>query len=82
MSPMERTYIKDIPVNIGKEVIIKGWVDVRRDMGNSRGILRRLDGKPALGFFRVGPRAFIRGRMLLVFLHPVRALHHYLEIAP
>ena len=30
---MNRTYIKDIPSNIGKEVIIKGWVDVRRDMG-------------------------------------------------
>ena len=30
---MNRTYIKDIPANIGKEIIIKGWVDVRRDMG-------------------------------------------------
>src|ERR1035437_4460435 len=30
---MERTYIKDIPSNIGKEITVKGWVDVRRDMG-------------------------------------------------
>jgi aspartyl-tRNA synthetase len=30
---MKRTYIKDIPSNIGKEITIKGWVDVRRDMG-------------------------------------------------
>ena len=30
---MKRTYIKDIPANVGKEIIIKGWVDVRRDMG-------------------------------------------------
>jgi aspartyl-tRNA synthetase len=30
---MNRTYIKDIPVNVGKEVIVKGWIDVRRDMG-------------------------------------------------
>jgi len=33
MSLMERTYIKDIPANVGKEVVVKGWVDVRRDMG-------------------------------------------------
>ena len=30
---MKRTYIKDIPANIGQEIIIKAWVDVRRDMG-------------------------------------------------
>jgi len=30
---MERTYIKDLKANIGKEVIIKGWIDVRRDHG-------------------------------------------------
>ena len=30
---MERTLIKDIPANIGKEITVKGWVDVRRDMG-------------------------------------------------
>ena len=30
---MERTYIKDLKEHIGKEVIIKGWVDVRRDQG-------------------------------------------------
>ncbi len=28
-----RTYIKDLKKNIGKEVIIAGWVDVRRDQG-------------------------------------------------
>lgn len=30
---MERTYIKDLKANIGKEITIKGWVDVRRDHG-------------------------------------------------
>jgi lysyl-tRNA synthetase class II len=30
---MERTYIKDLKGHIGKEVLIKGWVDVRRDHG-------------------------------------------------
>ncbi len=30
---MERTYIKDLKAEIGKEVLIKGWVDVRRDQG-------------------------------------------------
>lgn len=30
---MTRTYIKDISQNIGTEVTVKGWVDVRRDQG-------------------------------------------------
>ncbi len=30
---MERTYIKDLKNHVGKEVLIKGWVDVRRDQG-------------------------------------------------
>ena len=30
---MERTLIKDISSSIGKEVLVKGWVDVRRDQG-------------------------------------------------
>ncbi len=30
---MTRTYIKDISQNIGSEVTVKGWVDVRRDQG-------------------------------------------------
>ncbi len=30
---MERTYIKDLPAQVGKEVTIKGWIDVRRDQG-------------------------------------------------
>jgi aspartyl-tRNA synthetase len=30
---MKRTYIKDLSQNVGKEVIIKGWVNVRRDQG-------------------------------------------------
>ncbi len=30
---MERTYIKDLKDSIGKEVLIKGWVDIRRDHG-------------------------------------------------
>jgi len=30
---MERTYIKDLKEHIGKEVTVKGWVDVRRDQG-------------------------------------------------
>ncbi|HUC01699.1 MAG TPA: amino acid--tRNA ligase-related protein [Candidatus Paceibacterota bacterium] len=29
----ERTYIGDLAAHIGKEVMIKGWVDVRRDQG-------------------------------------------------
>ncbi|MBI2627657.1 aspartate--tRNA(Asn) ligase [Candidatus Nomurabacteria bacterium] len=28
-----RTYIKDLKDNVGKEIIIAGWVDVRRDQG-------------------------------------------------
>lgn len=28
-----RTYIKDVSVSVGKEVIIKAWIDVRRDQG-------------------------------------------------
>lgn len=30
---MKRTYIRDLPQNVGREVVIKGWVDVRRDQG-------------------------------------------------
>ena len=30
---MQRTYIKDLKEKIGEEVIIKGWVNVRRDQG-------------------------------------------------
>lgn len=30
---MKRTYIKDLTQNVGREVVIKGWVDVRRDQG-------------------------------------------------
>lgn len=30
---MERTYIKDLKNHIGKEVAVKGWIDVRRDQG-------------------------------------------------
>ncbi len=30
---MTRTYIKDLSGEVGKEVTIKGWVDVRRDQG-------------------------------------------------
>jgi nondiscriminating aspartyl-tRNA synthetase len=30
---MERTYIKDLKSQIGKEVSISGWVDIRRDQG-------------------------------------------------
>jgi aspartyl-tRNA synthetase len=30
---MERTYIKDLGKSEGQEVVIKGWVDVRRDQG-------------------------------------------------
>lgn len=30
---MKRTYIKDIDTKIGEEIIIKGWIHVRRDQG-------------------------------------------------
>lgn len=30
---MNRTYIKDIESHVGEQVLIKGWVDVRRDQG-------------------------------------------------
>lgn len=30
---MQRTYVKDLGEHVGKEVLIKGWVDVRRDQG-------------------------------------------------
>ncbi|TSC69941.1 MAG: nondiscriminating aspartyl-tRNA synthetase [Parcubacteria group bacterium Gr01-1014_46] len=30
---MKRTYIKDLAQNVGQEVVVKGWVDVRRDQG-------------------------------------------------
>lgn len=30
---MNRTYIKNLKDEIGKEVIIKGWIDIRRDQG-------------------------------------------------
>lgn len=30
---MERIYIRDLKNHVGQEVIIKGWVDVRRDQG-------------------------------------------------
>jgi len=30
---MERTYIKDLQNNVGQEVLISGWIDVRRDQG-------------------------------------------------
>lgn len=30
---MERTYIKDLGTKTGEEVVIKGWIDVRRDQG-------------------------------------------------
>lgn len=30
---MERTYIKDLGGKVGQEVLLKGWIDVRRDHG-------------------------------------------------
>jgi len=30
---MKRTYIKDLKEHIGEEVVVKGWVNVRRDQG-------------------------------------------------
>lgn len=43
---MERTYIKDLKEHIGKEVIVKGWVDIRRDQGKMVFLdLRDMSGK-------------------------------------
>ena len=43
---MERTYIKDLKNHIGKEVTVKGWVDVRRDQGKMVCLdLRDISGK-------------------------------------
>ena len=43
---MERTYIKDLKDYVGKEVIVKGWVDVRRDQGKMVFLdLRDMSGK-------------------------------------
>ncbi|MSR73070.1 aspartate--tRNA ligase [Candidatus Parcubacteria bacterium] len=43
---MERTLIKNLADNIGKEVLIKGWVDIRRDHGKLIFIdLRDMSGK-------------------------------------
>ena len=33
LSTMNRIYIADVASHVGKEVLIKGWVDVRRDQG-------------------------------------------------
>ena len=30
---MERTYIKDLKDHVGKEAVIKGWIDTRRNQG-------------------------------------------------
>lgn len=30
---MTRTYIKDLAAHVGQEVLVKGWVDIRRDHG-------------------------------------------------
>ncbi len=42
----ERTYIKDLSQFVGKEVLISGWVDVRRDQGK----LIFLDFRDATGY--------------------------------
>jgi len=43
---MERTYIKDLEAQVGKEVSISGWVDIRRDQGKMVFIdLRDVTGK-------------------------------------
>jgi len=43
---MERTYIKELKNHVGQEVVIKGWVDVRRDHGKLIFIdLRDMSGK-------------------------------------
>ncbi|MCI0563426.1 MAG: OB-fold nucleic acid binding domain-containing protein, partial [Nitrososphaera sp.] len=30
---MQRTYIKDLSTHVGEDILIKGWVSVRRDQG-------------------------------------------------
>ena len=43
---MERIYIKDLKEHLGKEVLLKGWIDVRRDHGKLIFIdLRDVSGK-------------------------------------
>ncbi len=43
---MQRTYIKELAIKVGEEVLIKGWVDVRRDHGKLIFIdLRDMSGK-------------------------------------
>lgn len=43
---MQRTYIKELASKVGEEVLIKGWVDVRRDHGKLIFIdLRDMSGK-------------------------------------
>jgi aspartyl-tRNA synthetase len=43
---MQRTYIKELASKVGEEVLIKGWVDVRRDHGKLIFIdLRDISGK-------------------------------------
>lgn len=46
---MERTYIKDLPQKIGQEVLLKGWVDTRRDHGK----LIFIDLRDKTGFVQV-----------------------------
>ncbi|MGB8816205.1 MAG: aspartate--tRNA ligase [Minisyncoccia bacterium] len=43
---MQRTYIKDLKEKVGEEVLVKGWIDVRRDHGKLIFIdLRDMSGK-------------------------------------
>ena len=43
---MSRIYIKDVSVHVGEEVLVKGWVDVRRDQGKMVFLdLRDMSGK-------------------------------------
>ncbi len=43
---MERTYIKELAGKVGEEVVVKGWVDIRRDHGKLIFIdLRDMTGK-------------------------------------
>ena len=43
---MERTYIRDLKNHIGKEVTVKGWIDIRRDQGKMVFLdLRDMSGK-------------------------------------